>query len=127
VINTYNQIIAAESTMAGATMVDIWTVMNNLAQTGYRLRGGPTLTLNFLGGLISLDGVHPSNTGQAVIANAFIDVINQRFGVEIPKVSVEQVALGDPLISPLTAMFNHVCPDPSFNPGLPRFPGYFNP
>ena len=122
VINTYNQIIAAESAMAGATMVDIYSVMNNLAEFGYPLRGGVKLTLNFLGGLISLDGVHPSNTGQAVIANAFIDTINSRFGVDIPKVSVEQVAARDPLISPVTAIYNHVCPDQPSDSGFPRYP-----
>ena len=31
-------------------------------------------------GIFSLDGVHPTRTGNALIANAFIDAINTRFG-----------------------------------------------
>jgi hypothetical protein len=34
----------------------------------------------------SLDGVHPTQRGYAVIANLIIDVINDGFGATIPKV-----------------------------------------
>jgi len=56
------------------------------------------LTTGYLGGIFSLDGIHPTRTGNALIANAFIDAINQRFGDAIPAVNVARVALGDPLV-----------------------------
>lgn len=39
----------------------------------------------------SLDGVHPSEKGHATIANAFIDALNERYGLEIPLVDTESV------------------------------------
>ncbi len=47
---------------------------------------GSTLTTRFLGGLFSLDGVHPSNTGQALAAYFFIEALNQRYGLGIPQI-----------------------------------------
>ena len=59
---------------------------------------GHHLTNAFLGGLFSLDGVHPTNTGYAVIANKFITTLNQTRGTSIPLVNVNEVASTDPLI-----------------------------
>jgi hypothetical protein len=56
------------------------------------------LTNAFLGGLFSLDGVHPTNTGYAVIANKFITTLNQTRGTSIPLVNINEVASTDPLI-----------------------------
>ncbi|MCC6550471.1 MAG: hypothetical protein IT279_10410 [Ignavibacteriaceae bacterium] len=46
------------------------------------------------GGLFSLDGVHPSNQGAAIIANEFIKVINSKFGAAIPRINVATVPGG---------------------------------
>jgi hypothetical protein len=43
------------------------------------------------GGLFSLDGVHPSSQGYAIVANEFIEVINEKFSAEIPLVNVASV------------------------------------
>ncbi len=53
-----------------------------------------------VGGLISLDGVHPTNTLHAILANAFIDTMNAQFHANIPDVNVDQVAASDPLVIP---------------------------
>lgn len=34
------------------------------------------LTTDFLGGFFSLDGIHPTYTGHALLANEFIHVLN---------------------------------------------------
>ena len=34
--------------------------------------------------VFSLDGVHPSNLGHALIANAFVEVMNRELGLAIP-------------------------------------------
>jgi hypothetical protein len=42
------------------------------------------------GGLFSLDGVHPNPRGQAIMANYFIDAINDKYGAAVSKVPVSQ-------------------------------------
>ena len=42
------------------------------------------------GGLFSLDGIHTTGRGSAIIANAFIDAVNDRYGSSIPHVLVNE-------------------------------------
>jgi hypothetical protein len=60
--------------------------------------GGRHLTTGFLGGLFSLDGIHPTNTGYAILANDVISTMNSQMGTIIPLVSVATVAAADPLV-----------------------------
>ncbi len=92
----YNAIIASEAATNGATLVDIWSLVNSLAAKGVEV-GGQRLTTDFRGGLFSLDGVHPTNTGNAIIANEFIKTMNRSIQAGIPPISVEQVSNTDPL------------------------------
>ncbi len=95
----YNSAIAAEAAANGATLVDIYSLINDLAAKGVVV-GGQKLTTDFMGGLFSLDGVHPTNTGYAIIANEFIKTMNRSLRAAIPPVSIEQVSKTDPLIFP---------------------------
>jgi lysophospholipase L1-like esterase len=95
----YNAAIAYEAAANGATLVDIYSLVNDLAAHG-AVVGGQKLTTGFMGGLFSLDGVHPTNTGYAIIANEFIRTMNRSLQAGIPPVSVEQVSKTDPLIFP---------------------------
>ena len=53
---------------------------------------GITFTTRYiLGGLFSLDGVHPSSRGQAILANEFIKVINSKFNAGIPLINVSTI------------------------------------
>jgi hypothetical protein len=87
----YNAIIYTGALLTGATVVDINSLVNKLAANGVMVNGQP-LTTAFMGGLFSLDGVHPTNIGYAVIANEFIKTMNRRLNTQIPPVSLEQVA-----------------------------------
>ena len=91
--------IAQEAADNHATLVDIYSLINDLAANGVVV-GGQKLTTDFMGGLFSLDGVHPTNTGYAIIANEFIKTMNRSLHTGIPPVSVEQVSKTDPLIFP---------------------------
>jgi hypothetical protein len=93
----YNATIAAEAKATGATLVDIWSLVNDLAANGVEV-GGQRLTTAFGGGLFSLDGVHPTDTGNAIIANEFIKTMNRTIQAGIPPISVEQVSKTDPLL-----------------------------
>lgn len=96
-ITSYNNSIASESAKYGALMVDIKSLVDQIAANGYNI-GRTTLTTNFLGGLFSLDGIHPTNTGYAIIANTFMDAMNDAFGTHMAHVSVPGIAAQDPLV-----------------------------
>ncbi len=95
----YNGIIAAAAARFGAVVVDVNGLFARIEQHGYVV-GGQRLTTAFLGGLFSLDGIHPTNTGYAILANETIMTMNARLHAGIPPVSVEQVAKTDPLVFP---------------------------
>jgi len=104
-VSAFNDEIAAaiadtEQTL-GVTIapVDVFAALDQLGASGVDLNGDgvPDLTGRYLGGIFSLDGVHPTRTGNALIANTFIDAINARFGESIPRVDVARVAAHDPL------------------------------
>jgi hypothetical protein len=95
----YNIAIAIEAAFSGATLVDIYSLVNNLADHGVVVNGR-TLTTDFMGGLFSLDGVHPTNTGYAIIANEFIKTMNSSLRTNIPLADVVKVSQHDPLIFP---------------------------
>jgi hypothetical protein len=97
IVDAYNAIIEIEAFEHGATVVDIHTLSVRTAEHGVEVNG-KRLTNAFLGGLFSLDGVHPTNTGYAIIANEFIKTMNRQLGTNVPPISIEQVAKTDPLV-----------------------------
>ena len=99
-VDAYNVIIFAESLTHGATMVDIHQLVERLAKNGY-VADSKQLTTGFLGGLFSLDGIHPTNTGYGIIANTFIGVMNHRLGTDIPPADINAIAAQDPLTPPV--------------------------
>jgi len=98
-IKRFNTIIEAEAEQVGAAVVDIHKLLDRATRQGL-LVGDRRLTTDFLGGLFSLDGIHPTNTGYAIIANEFIKALNHRFHAGIPPVDVEAVLSDDPLVFP---------------------------
>lgn len=95
----FNAFIAAQVHEKGAALVDIHALLGS-AYAGGIVVGGQRLTTAFLGGLFSLDGVHPTNTGYAVIANTFIKTLNTHFAAGIHPVSAERIKQDDPLVLP---------------------------
>ena len=97
-IAAYNDVIAKQVAAANGILVDINGLYKSL-QPGITINGY-TATTGFLGGLFSLDGTHPTNTGYALIANKFIDTMNSGLGTSITDVNVGTVAANDPLFGP---------------------------
>lgn len=94
----FNEIIAREAAGIGAPVVDINALFEETDESPPTFFDIP-VTSRFLGGIFSLDGVHPSNIAHAVIANAFIETINSSFGMDIPPISdknLERIFLRDP-------------------------------
>jgi lysophospholipase L1-like esterase len=98
-VTAYNQVIAAQATAANATLVDLNALFTQIATSGLTINGY-TGTSAFLGGFFSLDGIHPTNTGYAVVANKFIDTMNASFKTTLPDVALGPVAAADPLWPP---------------------------
>ena len=68
-------------------LVDVNAAMNQLANGGISYDGG-MITSEFVnGGGFSLDGVHPTARGYAVISNIILDRINEEFDATIPAVN----------------------------------------
>jgi lysophospholipase L1-like esterase len=89
-----NQVIKQTAASAGAKVVDMNAVFNDILAHG-RIVGGIPLTSAFLtGGLFSYDGVHPQQIGYGVIANEFIKVLNTELGAGLPEVSLRPLLLG---------------------------------
>jgi lysophospholipase L1-like esterase len=98
-VTSYNQVIATQAKGVSATLVDINALFNQVATSGVTING-VTGTTAFLGGVFSLDGIHPTNTGYAVVANYFIDTMNAAFNTKTPDVALGPVAVADPLWPP---------------------------
>ena len=93
----YNQIIAAQAAANNAVLVDVNAFLTRLDLRGVMV-GGHRLSTAFLGGIFSLDGIHPSNTGAALTGNYFIMTMNRRAGAHIPPVNVRNIERHDPLV-----------------------------
>jgi lysophospholipase L1-like esterase len=90
--NQYNTQIAAAVTATGATLVDVHSVYAAIyAGGGYPVNVPKCCSTLWGGGLSSLDGIHPSNTGYSIIANTFIGTLDQAFGLTIPPLSNAQL------------------------------------
>ena len=98
-VDDYNAFIGSEAQAKGAALVDIHGLFALVQAKGLVVHGH-RLTTGFLGGVFSLDGVHPTNTGYAVVANKFVKALDSAFAAGIPPLSVEQVAATDPLVLP---------------------------
>ena len=96
-VTAFNQVIAA--TAAAATLVDINALFAQVTKSGLTINGY-TGTSTFLGGFFSLDGIHPTNTGFAVVANTFIDTMNAAFKTSTADVVLGPIAAADPLWPP---------------------------
>jgi hypothetical protein len=96
---TYNATIYLSAWLTGATVVDIYSLVNNISAQGV-LVDGVKLTTAFGGGLFSCDGVHPTNTGYAVIAREFAQTLNRRLRTNIAPIVIEAAASTDPFLTP---------------------------
>ncbi len=87
-ISSYNATILSLASQAGLAFVDANTMMKTLkSESGMRFNGVDYMTAFVTGGAFSLDGVHPTSRGYAIIANAFIQAINSTYGSTLPMVN----------------------------------------
>ena len=86
--DSYNTVIEAAATANGLAFVDAKSVMAQLSSpsgTGIVFDTYTMTSTYVTGGAFSLDGVHPSARGYALITNLFVDAINAKYGSTLKK------------------------------------------
>ncbi|PWS31469.1 SGNH/GDSL hydrolase family protein [Pedobacter paludis] len=86
---SYNNTIKSLADSKGLAIADTYTYLNQV-KTGIVINGIGINSAFITGGAFSLDGVHLTPRGNAVIANVFINSINAKYGSTIPIVDVTQ-------------------------------------
>lgn len=83
----FNQVISDAAATYNMPMFDVNTFFNQVSTSGYQA-GSAYMTADFVtGGTFSLDGIHPSPRGNAVIVNQLIGVINTSYNSNLPDVN----------------------------------------
>jgi lysophospholipase L1-like esterase len=90
---SYNDAIATAATHTGAALADVNTTFFQAenAPGEFLPVTGKCCSLLYQGGFFSLDGLHPSSTAYAVIADIFIAAADQAYGATIPALSSAQI------------------------------------
>jgi hypothetical protein len=95
-IDAYNRKLGAKARALGWALVDLNALFAIYERRGVEVPGIGRLTTRYLGGLHGLDGIHPSDTGQALVALAVVAAINDRYGTSLPLPNIAGVAAEDP-------------------------------
>lgn len=85
-IDEFNEVIRTTAAAHGFAVADISLLFDILAENPPVVAGVP-LTTRHLGGLFSLDGVHPANFAHAIVAQLFTSSLNAQYGISIPPIS----------------------------------------
>lgn len=97
----YNATIKAASDANNLAFVDAKAIMDKLGTPNGITANNVTLTSTFVtGAAFSVDGVHPSPRGYALIANKFIEAINVKYGSNLKGVDVSKYQVLFPAVLP---------------------------
>lgn len=87
-VSAYNGIMKAQADAKGIAYVDPNAVLSQVASSGGLIQNGITYKASFIqGGVFSLDGIHLTPAGYALIANEIIKQINAKYTATIPTVN----------------------------------------
>jgi hypothetical protein len=93
-ISGYNTAIATEASARGFAVANLAAVFDAWATTGVEFQGNEITAAFVTGGAYSLDGIHPTDLGHGMLANAMIDAVNAHYGASVPPVNLASVATG---------------------------------
>lgn len=91
----YNAQIKSAAAVTGAALVDINTTFKQIRTAGGLPVNATCCSLLYGGGFFSLDGIHPTNAGYAVLANLFIGTLDTAFNLTIPQVNPATIYAAD--------------------------------
>ena len=86
--DAYNNTIVEVAAKYDLAFIDTKKIMTQLSTSGIRFGNYQMTAAYATGGAFSLDGVHPSERGYALIANLFIDGINTKYGSTLRQVDL---------------------------------------
>ena len=86
-VNAYNTKIAEIASKYDLALVDANTEMRNISVSGLTFYGTTYTTSFIAGGAFSLDGVHLTGIGYAIVANMFVKAINQKYSSNLRQVN----------------------------------------
>lgn len=84
----YNATIQALASANDLAFVDAKAALAQVANGGIAFNGGVVTSTYATGGGFSLDGVHPTPRGYALVSNLIIDAVNAKYGSTLPKVDI---------------------------------------
>jgi hypothetical protein len=83
-VSSYNATIKSVAASKGLAVFDAFTFLNNVKANGLLINGQSLNSSYISGGIFSLDGIHLTPRGYAIVANEFIKAINTTYGSSIP-------------------------------------------
>lgn len=86
--DAFNSSIQTLASAKGLAFVDANAVLNQVANGGISANNYTVTSTYVSGGGFSLDGVHPSPRGYALIANKFIEAINATYGSNLKGINL---------------------------------------
>lgn len=84
----YNQAISAIADAHDLAMLDANALLTDIDQNGYNFDAGTVTSTFATGGAFSLDGIHLTARGYAIIANELIKEINSTYNASVPGVNI---------------------------------------
>ena len=93
-----NQALADLAQQNGAVVYDLASLFHRVAAGGYSI-GTRTLTSEYLGGFYLLNGYYPGPTGQAIIANEVLSLLNSSYGASFPLIDLNAVSTSDSAVA----------------------------
>ena len=93
-VGLLNAELTAVATEHGATLYDLGGLFRRVTKQGVAV-GDRTLTADFLGGFYSLNGYYPGKTGQAIIANELLALLNHTYGTAFDPINVVAALAAD--------------------------------
>ena len=86
----FNEIIRVKAERFGLALVDMDALLNPIKDGSQFFDGIEVSGVFASGGFYSIDGYNPTGRGSAIITNAFISALNERYNANIPAVSVSE-------------------------------------
>jgi hypothetical protein len=88
-VNEFNSIIKQNAESKNLAVADVNAFLTMLKENpNYGINGVRINASYITGNAFSLDGIHLTPMGNAVVANIFIDAINKKYNTNIPKVDI---------------------------------------
>jgi hypothetical protein len=91
-INAFNDKIRDVSVLNNLAHVDLNKAMSTLSTEGLIIDGVELNATFVQGNIFSLDGIHLTPVGNAMVAHYFIAAINQAYGASLPQVNITDYA-----------------------------------